>query len=85
MTEEAYRIVSFLQGSPETYYARREIARRAVKRIVYEANPYWADAALASLVAGGVVEQSPEGRYRLKQDSFLSSQQSPAKASAKAQ
>ena len=42
-------LVSFLQGSPDAFMARKEIARKAVKRSVFEEDPHWADAALASL------------------------------------
>ncbi len=68
MTSDEQSIVAFLKGSPESYYARREIARRAVKRQVYEENPHWVDAPLAGLVDRGVVEKSEEGLYRLKNE-----------------
>jgi hypothetical protein len=67
MTFEEQTILNFLGSSPETYFARREIARKAVKRSVYEENQHWADAPLASLLLRGVLEQNPEGQIRIKQ------------------
>lgn len=68
MTEAEYNIVNFLRASPESYYARKEIARRAVRRQEYEENPHWADAALAGLLLQGVIEQNQSGLYRLQKD-----------------
>jgi len=68
MTDAETSIVNYLKSSPETYFARKEIARRAVKRTVYEENPHWADAALANLLIQDVIEQNEGGLYRLKQN-----------------
>lgn len=35
MTEYEFAIMKFLKGSPETFFARKEIACKAVKRMVY--------------------------------------------------
>jgi hypothetical protein len=67
MTSEEQTILNFLGCNPQTYFARKEIARRAVKRSVYEENQHWADAPLASLLLRGAVEQNNEGQYRIKQ------------------
>jgi hypothetical protein len=66
MTDEQVLIVNFLQTSPETWFVRKEIARRAVKRSVYDENNHWADAALAELVVTGVLERNDSGLYRIK-------------------
>jgi hypothetical protein len=66
MTDEEQAILAYLEGSPETFFARREIARRAVKRRVFEENPHWADAPLASLVAGKLVIQNDSGHFAIK-------------------
>ena len=58
--------MNFLKGSPESYVARREIARKALKRTIFEENPHWVDAPLGSLVDQGVVEQNESGHYRIK-------------------
>lgn len=71
MTDEEQLILTFLNSSPETYFARREIARRAVRRQVYEENQHWADAPLASLVLRGVIQQNDGGQYRVKKDELL--------------
>ena len=68
MTDDEQKIISFLASSPESFFARKEIARRAVKRDVYEQNPHWAAPALASLVMMGKLEQNNSGAYRLKQN-----------------
>jgi hypothetical protein len=67
MTYEELAIISFLKASPNSYVARREIARKALKRTVFEENPHWADAALSSLVDRGELEQDNSGHYRIKQ------------------
>jgi hypothetical protein len=66
MTYEETAIVMFLQGSPDLYVARREIARKALKRAAFEENPHWADASLSSLLESDVVEQNDNGHFRIK-------------------
>jgi len=58
--------MSFLNGIPDGYVARREIARKALKRTVFEENPHWADAPLSALVDQRLVEQDDSGHYRIK-------------------
>ena len=65
MTEEEQNIIEFLKGSPDSFFARREIARKAVKRSEYEENPRWAEAPLTALVDKQVVEMNDGGHYRL--------------------
>ena len=65
MTDEEQQIIDFLKGSPDSFFARREIARKAVKRSEYEANPRWAEAPLTSLVDKEIVEMNDGGHYRL--------------------
>ncbi len=71
MTDEEQQIMMFLNSSPGIYFARREIARRAVRRQVYEENQHWADAALASLLLQGLIEQNDSGQYGVKKDGVL--------------
>jgi hypothetical protein len=71
MTDEEQLIVTFLNSSPESYFARKEIARKAVRREVYEENQHWADAPLASLLMKGVIEKNDSGQYRTKKDEVL--------------
>jgi len=66
MTYEEMAIMTFLRGGPEAYFARREIARKALKRSVFEEDPHWADAPLVSLVDQDLVEQNESGQYRIK-------------------
>ena len=67
MTDEEQLVLNFLKATPEAYYTRREIARRAVKRRVYDDNPHWPDAALSSLLARHIIEQNENDLYRMKQ------------------
>jgi hypothetical protein len=67
MTDEEFCIISFLQGRPDSACSRKEIARKAVRRSVYEENQNWVDIPLNSLVARGVVELH-DGLYKLKKD-----------------
>ena len=66
MTYEETAILNFLKSSPDSYVARREIARKALRRTVFEENPHWADAPLASLVDQALVEQNDSGHYKIK-------------------
>jgi hypothetical protein len=68
MTDEQSSILSFLRSSPESFFARKEIARRAVRRQVYEENQHWADAPLSLLLTEGLIEKNDAGLYRLRQD-----------------
>jgi hypothetical protein len=79
MNEEELIILAFLRVSPETYFARREIARRAVKRKVYEEDPHWADAALVALLDKKLIEQDQTGLYRLKKEDILGRREEEAK------
>ncbi len=66
MSDEENIVLTYLQSNPSSAFARREIARRAVKRIIYEQNPRWVDAPLASLVGRQLVVIDEGGNYRLK-------------------
>ena len=72
MTYEETAIVEFLKGSPESFAARREIARKALKRKVFEENPHWVDAPLASLLARKLIEQNDSAQYRITRDGAFS-------------
>ncbi len=66
MTTEETAIICFLNGSPDAYVSRKEIARKAINRMVFEKNPHWVDAPLASLLERHVIERDEDGRYRIK-------------------
>ena len=66
MTEAEMTVLMFLQASPESYFARKEIARRAVRRQIYEDNPHWADAAIAGLLLQGAIEKNESGSCRIR-------------------
>jgi hypothetical protein len=66
MTYEEMAIMNFLRGSPDSFVARREIARKALKRTVFEEDPHWVDAPLSSLVDQDVLEQDESGHYKIK-------------------
>ena len=70
MTNEENIILDFLRSSPQTAFARKEIARKAIRRSEYESNPRWADQPLQSLVARGEVEMDDSGLFRLPQRAY---------------
>jgi len=65
MTTEEQSIIDFLQSCPKSFFGRREIARKAVRRDVFEENQNWANAPLTSLVSQRKVEQNDSGHYRI--------------------
>ena len=65
MTQEESLVMSFLQERPESAFSRGEIARKAVKRAVYEADRHWVDVPLASLVAQQLVQVDNSGKYQI--------------------
>src|SRR5215831_12848528 len=67
MNDEQIIIVNFLRCCPDTWFGKKEIARRAVRRRVFEENPRWADEHLMELIAQGVVEENENGQVRLKE------------------
>jgi hypothetical protein len=66
MTYEEMAIVNFLKGNPGSFVARREIARKALKRAVFEEDPHWVDPPLSSLLDQGLVEQDDSGHFKIK-------------------
>lgn len=68
MTDVEMEIINFLKQSRDTFYARKEIARKARHRSEYEENPNWANAPLNALVGLGHVEQNMSGHYKLSED-----------------
>ena len=70
MTSEETSILDYLKGRPESAFAKREIARKAAKRAVYEENPHWADAPLASLVIQKLIEIDENGNYHIPWEKF---------------
>lgn len=66
MSREEQAIWNFLNDYPQTAFPRREIARRAVKRKVFEEDPNWVNEPLNALAARGVVEVTEDGHYQLK-------------------
>lgn len=71
MTDEQVLVLNFLKCSPESWFGRKEIARRAVRRKIFEENPNWADAAIVDLLRQGMVEQDSSGYVRLAKDKEL--------------
>jgi hypothetical protein len=66
MSSEENTVLEYLKGSPDSYYGRKEIARRAVRRSEFEENPRWAEAALNALVDQDVLETNDSGAFRIK-------------------
>lgn len=68
MTSSEMEIVTFLKQSPDVFFARKEIARRARRRHEFEEDPHWAAAPLSSLVSQGHVVQNESGHYAISPD-----------------
>jgi len=68
MTYEEMAILTFLRGKPDSLVGRREIARKALRRIDFEENPHWVDAPLASLMDRRLLEQDEGGHYRIRKE-----------------
>jgi hypothetical protein len=67
MNDEQTVIINFLKCSPGAWFAKKEIARRGVKRKEFEDNPRWSEEPLRELIAQQLVEQNNDGQVRLKQ------------------
>jgi len=67
MNDEQIIIINFLRCSPDAWFGKKEIARRAVRRRVFEENPHWADEQLVELIALRVIEENQNGQVRLKE------------------
>ncbi len=61
MTYEETLVLQFLEESPESFFSRREIARKAVKRREFEENPQWAVSAIATLLEREEIEENIAG------------------------
>jgi len=72
MTDEENIILEYLKTQPDCAFARREIARRAVRRSVYEENPRWVDAPLASLVDQKLIQADKNGHYHVPWEELFS-------------
>ena len=65
MSEAEGIILEFLKAYPDTGFARKEIARKATHRSVYEENPHWVDAPLHGLLQKKLIALSDNGHYHL--------------------
>jgi hypothetical protein len=65
MTTVELEIIAFLKQTPDVYFARKEISRKARRREDYEEDPHWASGPLNSLVGQGYVIQNDSGHYAL--------------------
>jgi hypothetical protein len=64
MTAEEKDILNFLKSSPETWFNRREIARKAAGRKAFEEDENWYAAPLSSLLEQELVERDDSGHYK---------------------
>jgi hypothetical protein len=64
MTAKESDVLNFLKGSPETWYNRREIAKKAGGRKLFEEDNHWCAPALAALVDQELIEQNDSGHYK---------------------
>jgi len=70
-SDEENTILQFLDSNPKAEYSRKEIARKAVRRRVFEENERWADGPLSGLVARGLIEQTDQGLYKSKRGDYM--------------
>jgi hypothetical protein len=68
MNDEQVIIINYLKTSPDAWFGKKEIARRAVKRRTFDDNPRWADEPIAELVSQKVIEENKDGQVRLKSE-----------------
>ena len=68
MTADEMVIIEYLKQAPDSFFARKEISRRAKSKQEYEENPHWAAAPLSSLVNQKYVVQNESGHYKLADD-----------------
>lgn len=68
MSEEESLILEYLRSRPASACAKREIARKAVHRTVYEENPRWVDAPLQGLLNQKLIEVDESGNYHIPWD-----------------
>ena len=68
MTDVEMEIIRFLKQTPDTFYNRKEISRKARGRQEYEEDPHWASAPLNTLVGLGHVVQNESGHYKISED-----------------
>jgi len=68
MKDDELMILNFLSTCPETVFARREIARKACHRSLFEENPNWVDAPLAALIARNLIVVTESGQYQFNRN-----------------
>jgi hypothetical protein len=68
MTWEETTVLNFLEETQETWFSRREIARKAINRRNYEKDPNWAAAAITSLSSRGLIEENAAGTFKFRQN-----------------
>lgn len=67
MNEDEALILTFLRSNPESAFGRKEIARKAASRTIYEETPRWADAPLNALADKKLIVVDDSGHYRFNQ------------------
>lgn len=70
MSTEETVVLGFLEESPETWYSRREVARKAVRRSEWEENPNWAAGAISGLLSRGKIEENSSGSIKFRKPHF---------------
>ena len=66
MTHEETAILNFLEEAPDAWYSRREVARKAVNRRIYEEDRNWASPAFSGMIERGLIEESATGSIKFK-------------------
>jgi hypothetical protein len=71
MTYEESTVMNFLEETPDAWYSRREVARKAVKRKIFQEDPNWAAVAISSLLTQGLIEENVAGTIKFKKKSYM--------------
>lgn len=60
--------MNFLKCNPETWFNRKEIAKKAGGRRLYEENNHWCSPALQSLLEHELIERNDTGHYKFSKE-----------------
>ena len=66
LNAEQQQVLNFLRSSPDTWFAAREVSRRAGTRAQFEEEPRWAINCLRYLFDMKLVERDSQAHYKFR-------------------
>lgn len=66
LNAEQQQVLNFLRSSPDTWFAAREVSRRAGTRAQFEEEPRWAINSLRYLFDMKLVERDSQAHYKFR-------------------